>query len=273
MEAARTQSQLFGESDQVNPEALVIAQAVLKKIHGEMGEVRGRLSERRCRLQRLEEKLTPAVAYGKAENAGGELERDLAAADQESDQCVARLGVLEVKLVHREREIDELKRTVAEVSSERDASNARYAEQESRGVASLKRGLVRQAELELQLKEAKRQLGESEDQVLLLWNELMEWEQSGAQGTQLKYALEEMRRALAAPPSVTGESLAELEPEDDFLCFVGDSEGYRLATRTGSPPDVGDSVHLDGKDRVTTKVASSPFPSDPRRCVYLEAVS
>jgi hypothetical protein len=59
---------------------------------------------------------------------------------------------------------------------------------------------------------------------------------------------------------------------DGYLLFIWKPSGYELREEQGEPPAVGSEVEADnGKLRVT-KVAPSPLPSDPRLCVYLQAI-
>jgi hypothetical protein len=55
-----------------------------------------------------------------------------------------------------------------------------------------------------------------------------------------------------------------------YLVFVWRPTGYELREREGDPPRVGDEVEEDAVRMTVTKVAPSPLPGDPRRCVYLQ---
>lgn len=55
----------------------------------------------------------------------------------------------------------------------------------------------------------------------------------------------------------------------EYLAFVWSPAGYTLQERHGDPPAPGTELE-DGERRLrVTKIAPSPLPDDPRRCVYL----
>jgi hypothetical protein len=57
-----------------------------------------------------------------------------------------------------------------------------------------------------------------------------------------------------------------------YLLFVSRPTGYELREEIGEPPEVGAVVETDEAALRVTKVAPSPLPDDPRRCVYVQAV-
>jgi hypothetical protein len=57
-----------------------------------------------------------------------------------------------------------------------------------------------------------------------------------------------------------------------YLVFVWRPTGYELRERDGDLPAVGDEIEEDSTAMKVTKVAASPLPGDPRRCVYVQAV-
>jgi chromosome segregation ATPase len=79
----------------------------------------------------------------------------------------------------------------------------------------------------------------------------------------LAQALEELS---GRQPEALGETTSGPE---DHLCFIADSEGYRLLVRTGPLPAAGDGYEVDGVAYVATRIGRSPLPFDARRCVYL----
>jgi hypothetical protein len=54
-----------------------------------------------------------------------------------------------------------------------------------------------------------------------------------------------------------------------YLVFVWSPNGYTLEERTGDPPPVGTVVEGGERRFRVAKIASSPLPSDRRRCAYL----
>lgn len=56
------------------------------------------------------------------------------------------------------------------------------------------------------------------------------------------------------------------------LVFVWTPGGYQLRERDGEPPAVGSDVEEEGRTFRVTKIAPSPLPGDPRRCVYVQPV-
>jgi hypothetical protein len=71
--------------------------------------------------------------------------------------------------------------------------------------------------------------------------------------------------ALATPAAATHAG-------PGHLLFVPTSQGYLLLSRSGAAPDPGQTLELPGitGTLAVVKTASSPLPSDPRRCAYLE---
>jgi hypothetical protein len=51
-----------------------------------------------------------------------------------------------------------------------------------------------------------------------------------------------------------------------YLLFVWSPSGYSLREVDGEAPHVGQE--LDGGKLVVSKVGASPYPGDPRPCVY-----
>jgi hypothetical protein len=57
-----------------------------------------------------------------------------------------------------------------------------------------------------------------------------------------------------------------------YIAFVSKPTGYELQEREGELPALGDEVEENGARLEVSKVAPSPLPGDPRRCVYLQPV-
>jgi hypothetical protein len=53
-----------------------------------------------------------------------------------------------------------------------------------------------------------------------------------------------------------------------YVLFVWSPAGYSLRELDGDPPGVGHEFEEDGQTLVVTKVGPSPFPADPRPCLY-----
>ena len=53
-----------------------------------------------------------------------------------------------------------------------------------------------------------------------------------------------------------------------YLLFVWSPTGYSLRELDGEPPPVGHEFEDGGRKLVVTKVGASPFPADPRPCVF-----
>jgi hypothetical protein len=53
-----------------------------------------------------------------------------------------------------------------------------------------------------------------------------------------------------------------------YLLFVWSPAGYTVRELEGEPPQVGREIEDDGRTLVVTKVGPSPYPADPRLCVY-----
>jgi hypothetical protein len=56
-----------------------------------------------------------------------------------------------------------------------------------------------------------------------------------------------------------------------FVALVPSPEGYRLAVLDGLLPEPGDTVLVEGAERVVARHGRSPLPGDRRRCAFLEA--
>ena len=59
---------------------------------------------------------------------------------------------------------------------------------------------------------------------------------------------------------------------EQYLVFVCKPTGYELQEREGELPSPGDEVEENGSRLEVSKIAPSPLPGDPRRCVYLQPV-
>ncbi len=53
-----------------------------------------------------------------------------------------------------------------------------------------------------------------------------------------------------------------------YLLFVWSPNGYSLRERDGDPPAFGHEFVDCDRTLVVTKVGASPFPADPRPCVF-----
>ena len=53
-----------------------------------------------------------------------------------------------------------------------------------------------------------------------------------------------------------------------YLLFVWSPTGYSLRELEGEPPPVGHEFEEGGRTLAVTKVGPSPFPDDPRPCLY-----
>jgi hypothetical protein len=58
-----------------------------------------------------------------------------------------------------------------------------------------------------------------------------------------------------------------------YLLFVSKPTGYELRERAGEPPAPGSELDEEDGRMLVSKIAHSPLPGDPRRCVYLLPVS
>jgi hypothetical protein len=56
---------------------------------------------------------------------------------------------------------------------------------------------------------------------------------------------------------------------DEHVLFVWTPTGYRLESRAGEAPAVGEEIELDGKRAHVVKVGASPLPGDGRPCAFL----
>lgn len=86
--------------------------------------------------------------------------------------------------------------------------------------------------------------------------------------------------ATESPPASTPDDGAvpvldeAAQPDLEYLLFVPTSQGYLLLERSGTAPSLGQSVEVPETPAplVVAKIASSPLPSDPRRCAYLQTL-
>jgi hypothetical protein len=58
--------------------------------------------------------------------------------------------------------------------------------------------------------------------------------------------------------------------KQSYLLYVWTPAGYALEEREGEPPAVGSELEIGEARLLVSKVASSPFPNDPRPCAYLQ---
>ena len=61
------------------------------------------------------------------------------------------------------------------------------------------------------------------------------------------------------------------DPEAGYVLFVPTGDGYRLLSRSGQPPEVGNAIGTSGGALVVVRLGTSPLPGDRRPCVYLQA--
>lgn len=52
------------------------------------------------------------------------------------------------------------------------------------------------------------------------------------------------------------------------VLFVWSPTGYTLRDEPGEPPQVGQTLEVDGRTLVVTKIGASPLPGDSRPCAY-----
>ncbi len=57
------------------------------------------------------------------------------------------------------------------------------------------------------------------------------------------------------------------------VAFAPTDEGYRLVALDGPPPTIGETVTVNGKSLLCTRLGVSPLPLDPRPCAYLEPLA
>ncbi len=53
-----------------------------------------------------------------------------------------------------------------------------------------------------------------------------------------------------------------------YLLFAWSPGGYHLREREGELPAAGAEIRDEGRALAVVKVGASPFPGDPRLCVY-----
>lgn len=58
--------------------------------------------------------------------------------------------------------------------------------------------------------------------------------------------------------------------DERYLLYVWKPTGYGLEEREGELPAVGSNLVVDDVALTVSKIAASPLPNDPRRCVYLQ---
>ncbi len=56
---------------------------------------------------------------------------------------------------------------------------------------------------------------------------------------------------------------------NDYLLFVWSPAGYAVREEHGDLPQIGSELEVDERMLVVTKVGTSPFPGDTRRCVFV----
>src|SRR4051812_5745467 len=75
---------------------------------------------------------------------------------------------------------------------------------------------------------------------------------------------------LAHLEALLGRVIASAARAERHLLFAPGPAGYTLAERDGSPPAVGDTLELEGKQLRVAKLGRSPLPGDRRPCAFLE---
>lgn len=199
------------------------------------------------------------------------------------------IEALEVEIEERGREIEQRAAALATVIADLEAREASVQAQRVSAETLLRDGSAeldeRHAELtalareladrenalasrEAAVEERRRELGAVE---LLRASVERREEAIVRQEAELAGRLGELHRAeqvaavAAAPSTASGRS--------DAHVVVVPADGYRLAARTGGPPEPGERVELEGRVYVVTRLGPSPLPGDDRRCAFLEPAS
>jgi len=58
--------------------------------------------------------------------------------------------------------------------------------------------------------------------------------------------------------------------DERYLLYLWKTSGYELEERAGELPEVGSTLTVLETSLMVSKIAASPFPNDPRPCVYLQ---
>jgi hypothetical protein len=58
--------------------------------------------------------------------------------------------------------------------------------------------------------------------------------------------------------------------DERYLLYVWKTSGYELEERDGELPQIGSKLTMQETSLIVSKIAASPLPNDPRRCVYLQ---
>jgi hypothetical protein len=76
------------------------------------------------------------------------------------------------------------------------------------------------------------------------------------------------------PDQDAPEAAATAPPEAGdgrgWIAFVTSSQGYTIVPQTGTAPEPGEVLELDGSAFRVLRQAPSPLPGDDRRCVVVE---
>jgi hypothetical protein len=74
----------------------------------------------------------------------------------------------------------------------------------------------------------------------------------------------------AAVPLPAATAPPEAGDGRGWIAFVTSSQGYAIVPRTGTAPQPGEVLELDGSAFRALRQAPSPLPGDHRRCVVVE---
>jgi chromosome segregation ATPase len=257
---------------------LAEARGAANELEQRLSATAGRATELDRQVSALADQLTAAqVELDHAHGAKADLEQRLSAAgsrtmelDGQVSKLAAELAAAESGLVEERNAHASARERFEETRQRLDEATATLQEindQETELAAAVDR-LVEET---TELSESASREGEAADlRLASLESRLAEEAASHAETRRvLSQALDE----LTCSPPVPGFGGQEKPGPEDYLCFAPGKQGYRLLPHSGRPPAVGDPYELDGAEHVVTRVGRSPLPFDPRRCVYLQAVS
>lgn len=196
----------------------------------------------------------------------------VAAHGRDIEAQLAQLQAVVGDLEGRERAVHELEAGVAQLLREGSVELDQLQHELSQRAEVLERRDRSLSEAEADVDERRRELGAVELRRAAL-------ERRSATIEERESELERRAEELAALARQLQELGGALGGRDDgggggvdahvVLTIDG---GYRVTGSTGPPPQVGDTVVLDGLPHRCIRVTRSPFPADSRRCAVVERI-
>jgi hypothetical protein len=265
------------------PDVLAPWRTAVEQRDAVIAQFRGEAAQRSAQVDALSEQLATGArriaeleAQLQGQEGGGESHSaELAAREEQLTAALARVEQAAAAARAAAEAREALEARVQEVERERDAYLSSVEELKATAAAQAEALASREAESG-NLAELESLL-ENVSGVLHARVAELEGERSrlAAQGSKLEAERDDLRARLAeataapAPAPAAPAPVGRTYDESSHLFFVPSPAGYLIVERTGAAPREGETVELDGRALVVTRVGPSPLGTYSVACAYL----